>query len=163
MLLFGAFNPDRMKKTSDTRLAAAGQRLLLIAHNPNGECARRLVLQQEGYVVTTCKNPDEALTRFKENAFDIVVVTDYRMPGTDGIELLAKLRTMRSGVPSVLISSMVDVLGLTETSTGADAVIAKNENEISNLVRAVNRLSRKVPKKPPSLQNGKRPPKTGSA
>ena len=46
----------------------------------------------------------------------------------------------------MLVSGFVDTLGLNEASTGADAVIQKSANEVTHLVRAVNRLLRR--KKP---------------
>ena len=58
----------------------------------------------------------------------------------------------RDGALSVrckLISGMVEVMGLTEQNTGADAVIAKTNTEVQNMVRTVSRLLRKT-RKPPA-------------
>ena len=76
---------------------------------------------------------------FTSELFDLVV-TDYRMPGMNGAELIRKLREVRPATPIVLLSGMVDVLGLNEENTGADAVVAKNAFEVSHMVRAVTRL-----------------------
>ena len=62
------------------------------------------------------------------------------MPGMNGVELISKLRDVRPAIPIVLVSGMVDVLGLNEANTGADAVVAKNAFEVSHMVRAVTRL-----------------------
>lgn len=129
-------------------LPAAGLRLLLIDDNSRGLSARKLVLEEQGYSVTACSCPKEALARFETTQFDIVV-TDYRMPNMNGVQLLAKLREIRV-VPVVLMSGMVEVLGLNEANTGADAVVAKNANEIANMVRTVNRLATRPGKKPPA-------------
>jgi hypothetical protein len=52
----------------------------------------------------------------------------------------------------VLVSGYVDTLGLNEVSTGADVVIQKSANEVSHLVRSVNRLlRRKSPPKKPAI------------
>jgi CheY-like chemotaxis protein len=122
---------------------AAGLRLLLIGDNSRGLSARKLIFQGEGYQVTTCTRPDQALAEFMSSAFH-VVVTDYRMPDMNGVELIKAIRAIRP-VPVVILSSMVEVVGLNEANTGADAVIPKNSHEIGNMVRAVNRLALKKP------------------
>src|SRR4051794_18428242 len=114
-------------------------RVLLVDDNRNGLLARKVVLEQEGYTVVSCNAPEEALRHFTEGVFDIVV-TDYRMPKMNGIELIAEMRKVRAQVPVVLVSGMVDVLGLTQGNTGADAVVAKNATEVPHMLRAVNRL-----------------------
>jgi CheY-like chemotaxis protein len=81
-----------------------------------------------------------------------LVVTDYRMPHMNGKQGIDEIRKVRPATPVVLISGMVDPLGLNEENTGADAVVAKSNNEVSHLVRAVNRLLRKPARKPPSSQ-----------
>lgn len=79
------------------------------------------------------------------------------MPSMNGVELIAEFRKSRASVPVVLVSGMVEVLGLTEANTGADAVVAKNANEVSHMVRAVNRLVQKAaPKKPAGSQGARR-------
>jgi hypothetical protein len=41
------------------------------------------------------------------------------------------------------VSGFTDTLGLDEASTGADIVLQKSNNEVPQLIRAVNRLLRK--------------------
>jgi CheY-like chemotaxis protein len=65
------------------------------------------------------------------------------MPRMDGLELIGRLRKHTPGLPIVLISGYVDTLGMNEASTGADVVIQKSANEVSHLIRGVNRLLRK--------------------
>ncbi len=48
-------------------------------------------LRQAGYEVTAVRDGDEALRAFSEAPFDLVFL-DIRMPGTDGLTVLAKLR-----------------------------------------------------------------------
>ncbi|MDZ4799116.1 MAG: response regulator [Bryobacteraceae bacterium] len=130
---------------------AAGLRLLLVDDNSIGLSARRVIFLGEGYQVTACTRPDQAIREFESSTFD-VVVTDYRMPDMNGVELIAALRAIRP-VPVVMLSSVAEVVGLTEANTGADAVVPKNSHEIGNMVRAVNRLALK---KPVSSQAAKR-------
>lgn len=110
--------------------------------------ARKSILEEQGYSIVTASCGEDGLQQFSDGKFDLVV-TDYKMPRMNGAEVIAQIKSERPDVPVVLISGMVDALGLTEQNTGADVVVAKSSNEISHLVRAVNRLLRaKAPKKP---------------
>jgi CheY-like chemotaxis protein len=128
-------------------------RILLVDDNANGLAARRSVLEELGYGIVTAANGPEALEKFAAEKFDLVV-TDYRMPRMDGLELISRLRKLAPDLPIVLVSGFVDTLGMNEASTGADVVIQKSANEVSHLVRSVNRLLRRKspPKKPATAQ-----------
>ena len=116
--------------------------------------ARKSVLEEQGYSITTAACGEDGIEQFGNTQFDLVV-TDYKMPKMNGAEVIARIQSQRPGTPVVLISGMVDALGLTEQNTGADVVLAKSSNEVSHLIRAVNRLLRaKTPKKPVRSQTG---------
>jgi CheY-like chemotaxis protein len=119
-------------------------RVLLVDDNANGLAARRTVLEELGHHIVTAANGSEALEQFAAHRFDLVV-TDYKMPRMDGLELIGRLRAQVPALPIVLLSGFVDTLGLSESSTGADAVIQKSANEVSHLVRSINRLLRRKP------------------
>ena len=119
-------------------------RILLVDDNANGLAARRSVLEELGHRIVTATSGSDALEQFSAHRFDLVV-TDYKMPRMDGIELIGRLRKQSTDVAVILISGYVDALGLNEASTGADAVIQKSSHEVSHLVRAVNRLLRRTP------------------
>jgi CheY-like chemotaxis protein len=140
-----------------TCVSATTPRVLLIDDNPHGLLVRKFVLEQQGCVVTACDCPEAALAQFASGDFDLVV-TDFRMPQMSGTELIQTIRQLRPNIPVVLVSGMVDVLGLNEQNTGADAVVAKNAAEVSHMVRAVNRLLHRTvtPKKPVRSQTGNR-------
>lgn len=127
--------------------------ILLVDDNKMGLSARQAVLKEQGFRTTVTTSVDEALDLFGQNDFSLVV-TGYRMPEVNGIDLIRRLREVRKELPVVLLSGYVDPLGLNEATTGADAVIQKSANEIPNLLRAVNRLlRRKAPKKPVGRQS----------
>jgi CheY-like chemotaxis protein len=123
------------------------RRILLVDDNANGLAARKSVLEELGYSILTCTSGADALEQFTSgDSFDLVV-TDYKMPRMDGLELIVRLRKHTPGLPIVLISGYVDTLGMNEASTGADVVIQKSANEVSHLIRSVNRLLRRKPVK----------------
>jgi CheY-like chemotaxis protein len=127
-----------VKKSST---AAIQSRILLVDDNANGLKARKTVLEDLGYGIVTASNGHDALERFSPQKFDLVV-TDYKMPRMDGLELIVNLRRLAPALPIVLISGFVDSLGLNEENTKADAVIQKSANEVSHLSLAVARLLR---------------------
>ena len=130
-------------------------RILLVDDNSLGLAARRSVLEELGHQVHTSGSAAEALELCGKHQFD-VVVTDYKMPKMNGVELIGRLRKLHPAISVILISGFTDTLGLDEAGTGADAVLQKSNNEVSQLIRAVNRLLRKqqVPKKQVASQPG---------
>ena len=95
-----------------------------------------------GHQVLTSGNAAEALDLCGKHTFD-VVVTDYKMPKMNGVEFIGRLRKLHPATSVILISGFTDTLGLDEASTGADIVLQKSNNEVPQLIRAVNRLLRK--------------------
>jgi CheY-like chemotaxis protein len=130
--------------------------LLLVDDNQNGLLARKSLLEEQGFAVTTAKNGEEAFEALSNGKFDLLI-TDFRMPKMNGIELIRRIRPLQPALPVILLSGFADALGLDEKSTGADVVINKGAHEIANLQRWVSRLlARKVARKPPSSENAPR-------
>lgn len=127
-------------------------RVLLVDDNRSGMMARRAVLEELGYKTDGTTDPQKALEMFRKEHYDLVV-TDFKMPEVDGVELIGKLRGEKATIPVILISGFVDALGLTEKNTGANAVIMKSSNEVQHLVRSAGRLL-KSPRKPVRSERG---------
>jgi DNA-binding response OmpR family regulator len=81
-------------------------------------------LQKDGYEVVQAADGGEALTRFDESSFDLVVL-DVMMPKLDGLEVCRRLRA-KSSVPIIMLTAKAEeidkVLGL---ELGADDYITK--------------------------------------
>ena len=128
--------------------------ILLVDDNAHGLAARRRVLADSGYDVQTVSSAEEALQLIDEQKrFYHIVVTDFRMVGMDGIELIARVKALSPATKTVLLSGFVEPLGMTEHSTGADVVISKSAGEVGQLTRTVKSLlARRVPRKPAASQ-----------
>jgi CheY-like chemotaxis protein len=127
-------------------------RILLVDDNKGGLAARRAILEELGHCITTASGGEEALEKFSKASFDLVI-TDHRMGKMSGVELIKKLRGIEPAVSIILLSGFVGALGLTESTTGADMVLAKSANEVGHLIRAVNRLVRpRAARKPATSQ-----------
>lgn len=64
----------------------------------------RRYLERAGYRVTAATNPTQALAGASAAAIDMLV-TDFRMPGMTGAELIARLRALRPGLPALIVTA----------------------------------------------------------
>lgn len=126
-------------------------KILLVDDNKHGLTARKMILVDHGYVVETALSGEEAWELFQKHPFDIVV-TDLRMSGIDGVELIRRIRAVDSPAQTILLSGFITCLGLTEQSTGADELISKSNKEVPDLLRAIRRLSTRAPRRRPGAQ-----------
>jgi CheY-like chemotaxis protein len=127
-------------------------RILLVDDNKHGLVARKRVLEEQGYAIETAASGEEGVDRFSGQPFDLVV-TDFKMQKMTGVELIQAIRALKPSIPTILLSGFVEPLGLTEESTGADAVLSKSAGEVGQLVRTVRSLLRRnIAKKPPGSQ-----------
>ena len=104
---------------------ARGQaRILLVDDEQAVQTLLTYPLRKEGYEVIAAVDGQEALDRFAEQRFDLVVL-DIMLPKLDGIEVCRRLRD-RSQVPIIMLTAKDDegdkVLGL---EMGADDYITK--------------------------------------
>ncbi len=60
-------------------------------------------LLEEGYQVTAAKNGEEACQIFDEKKFELVI-TDFKMPGLNGIKLLKRIKTRAPETLVILIT-----------------------------------------------------------
>lgn len=67
-----------------------------------------LLLQAKGFRTITCDDGFSALERIKSERVD-VVLTDFRMPGVSGLELLGELKFMGHRAPVVLMTGQADM------------------------------------------------------
>ncbi|HMI06622.1 MAG TPA: sigma-54 dependent transcriptional regulator [Flavobacterium sp.] len=65
-------------------------------------------LQKKGYDVTNAFNADEAKEAIRSQAFD-VVLTDIRLPDSDGIEILKAVKEMNFGTQVILMTGYTDI------------------------------------------------------
>ena len=68
----------------------------------------KLSLEQDGYHVETFLNAEPALKRLQEEKFD-VVVTDYKMKGIDGMEVLKTVKDLYPGTQVIMITAFANL------------------------------------------------------
>src|SRR6266516_1942017 len=106
-------------------------------------------LRKEGYEVVGAMDGQEALDRFGEERFDLVVL-DIMLPKLDGIEVCRRLRT-RSQVPIIMLTAKGDEVDkITGLEMGADDYITKpfSVREFRSRVRAALRRTEMLRRQP---------------
>ena len=63
----------------------------------------KTALEKSGYAVQTCENGEAAFGHLERQRFD-VVVTDIRMDGIDGIQVLDRVRASSSETITIMIT-----------------------------------------------------------
>jgi putative two-component system response regulator len=67
-----------------------------------------ILLGREGYQTDSAYSAAEALARIARNAYDLVL-TDLKMPGMDGFELITRLKKIRPELPVIMITGYATV------------------------------------------------------
>ena len=122
------------------------EHLLLVEDDPSIREVATLGLEQAGFRVTASGDGREGLLRFRQGAFDLVVL-DVMLPSLDGFEVLREIRS-ESRAPVVMLSARDElhdiVVGL---ELGADDYVTKPFElpELVARIKAVLRRSAAVP------------------
>ncbi len=61
------------------------------------------VLQGYNYEVSSCNQAEQALDRLRQEYFD-TLITDFRMPEMDGLELIRRARIIQSRIQVILVT-----------------------------------------------------------
>ena len=100
-------------------------RLLVVDDDIQLLSALAAALQLKGHTVVTASNGIEAVTKLENTAVN-AVITDLRMPGMDGLELLHHVRKTGSAMPVIIISAFGSVRTVVEAiKSGASDFLLK--------------------------------------
>src|SRR6476619_6415310 len=99
-------------------------RILLVDDEQSVQTLLSYPLRKDGYDVVSARDGQEAMQRFTEGRYDLVIL-DLMLPRLDGIEVCRRMRS-RSQVPIIMLTAKGDeidkVVGL---EMGADDYITK--------------------------------------
>ena len=93
------------------------ERLLVVDDEPQIRELLSEYFGAMGYMVSTAKDGEEALSKFEPGLFDCVI-SDIAMPKIDGKELLKRLKAKDPTVPFLVITGFPSVEGAVETIKG---------------------------------------------
>jgi len=98
----------------------------------------RILLEKEGYRVLAAADGPEALAISEDNDIDLVI-SDIRMPGMDGLQLLAEIKERNRNLPVIMITAFASPEDAVEAmKNGAFDYITKpfNVDEIKEVIRS---------------------------
>jgi two-component system response regulator HydG len=82
-------------------------------------------LSKKGFEVATSYNGEEAIANLKKKDFDLVLC-DYRLPDTNGVEMIQRIKLIQPGAAIIIITGYSDVKTAIETfKHGASDYVVK--------------------------------------
>jgi CheY-like chemotaxis protein len=106
------------------------------------------ILEPLGHLVKTFRTADAALEAFTvANSTPDLVISDYAMPGMDGLTFIDECRRLVPGQKTMVLSGTVDQTLLVGKQGSPDAFLAK-PFQPKQLMQAVQNLIGPPPKKP---------------
>lgn len=108
-------------------------------------------LGKKGFVVRSSSSVSDAKRRLGEEAFDLVI-SDLRLPDSDGIDLLKWLKSTHPSLPLIMMTSYAEIQTAVQAmKLGAADYIAKplNPDELLGKIRELAHVEEKVPARVP--------------
>jgi len=104
-------------------------------------------LEDDGYEVHAAANGAEALDLLAAGGAADILVTDFSMPGMDGLALIRAVRERRPGLPAVLLTGYAgDGAALAADGDGAFALMRKPVSGVQLLDRVSALLAERTPR-----------------
>ena len=108
-------------------------------------------LGKKGFVVRSSSSVSDAKRRLGEEAFDLVI-SDLRLPDSDGIDLLKWLKNTHPSLPLIMMTSYAEIQTAVQAmKLGAADYIAKplNPDELLGKIKELVRVEEKAPARAP--------------
>jgi len=115
----------------------AGERILVVEDEEGMREFLRILLTKEGYDVVAFEGGASALDSFKDENFH-VVITDIKMPGISGMEVLARVKEIDPSVPVIIMTghgSMETAIEAVNKDAFAYLLKQARNDEIKQLVK----------------------------
>ena len=110
--------------------------ILCVDDNEQALSHRKIMLETRGYRVVSFSRGEQAVERFKQGGIDLVI-TDMAMPGLDGPQLIAAVKSISPQTPTILISSKVRIY---DHESQADVFLAKGMYAPADLLERIRLL-----------------------
>jgi len=113
--------------------------ILVVEDDQKMRNALQMILNKEGYQVEALESAEEALERFRVRTYDLLI-SDIKLPGLDGMELLTAIRNFNPSTSIIMITAYATVdQAVIAMKAGAEDYISKpfNLEEIKIVVRKV--------------------------
>ncbi len=102
----------------------SGQKILVVDDNNDFRFLLAQMLSRLGYDVSSADGGENGLSIFHKNEFDMVL-SDYEMPGMDGVALACNVKKSSPRTRVVIMTGAGRESVLSRNSTAVDEVISK--------------------------------------
>jgi DNA-binding NtrC family response regulator len=117
------------------------EKILIIDDEQVNRVVLRQVLGKEGYQISEAEDGPQGLEIVKTDPPDLVL-TDFRMPGMNGLEVLAEIQKINQQIPVIVLTAFGDVaLTIKSIQVGAFDYIEKPFNPIQLKITVHNALN----------------------
>jgi response regulator RpfG family c-di-GMP phosphodiesterase len=124
---------------SSAPLAEAGGRILVVDDDESVKRFIESALADAGYTVSSADDGESALEMFRAEPFDLVV-TDLKMPGLSGIQLLEAVKRHQPAVEVIVVTAYATLdTAVKALRHGAYDLITKPLEDLEALFRVVGR------------------------
>ena len=115
---------------------------IMVIDNEEGLCRMmEAVLLDDGYAVRSFTDPREALEFFRPQVWDLVI-SDIKMPGIDGLEVLRQIKEREADIPVIMITAFATVeMSIQALRRGAYDMLTKPFEPDELLFRVRNAIS----------------------
>jgi DNA-binding NtrC family response regulator len=118
--------------------------VLIVDDEPTYRIVLTQTLKGCGHTTEACESGDDAISLLQKNKYDVVLL-DYKMPGTSGINVLQWMYGMKMDVPVILITGYgSEEIALEAWKWGARDYFVKGKSDMSQLPELVLKVYKQV-------------------
>ncbi len=133
-------------EAANTKSTATAARILLADDDTEMRSLMAFALEREGYLLTECHDGESllkwigrSLSRSTNIRFDLVI-SDIRMPGATGLEVLEEVRALGGEPDVILVSAFCDPLTEEKARRLGAAALLPKPFEVDDLVTTVKQV-----------------------
>jgi DNA-binding NtrC family response regulator len=118
--------------------------VLIVDDEPTYRIVLTQTLKGCGHTTVACDTGDDAISLLQKNKYDVVLL-DYKMPGTSGINVLQWMYGMKMDVPVIIITGYgSEEIALEAWKWGAKDYFVKGKSDMSQLPELVLKVHKQV-------------------
>ena len=118
--------------------------VLIVDDEPTYRIVLAQTLKGCGHTIEICESGDDAISLLQKNKYDVVLL-DYKMHGTSGINVLQWMYGMKMDIPVIIITGYgSEEIALEAWKWGAKDYFVKGKSDMSQLPELVLKVYKQV-------------------